>query len=1143
MQWDKPRRVKSSGVHLKALTLRGFKSFASATTLRFEPGITCVVGPNGSGKSNVVDALSWVMGEQGAKSLRGGKMEDVIFAGTTGRPPLGRAEVSLTIDNSDGALPIEYAEVTITRIMFRNGGSEYQINGDTCRLLDIQELLSDSGIGREMHVIVGQGQLDSVLHADPMGRRAFIEEAAGVLKHRKRKEKALRKLDAMQANLARVQDLTDELRRQLKPLGRQAAVARRAAVIQADLRDARLRLLADDLVRLREALQAEIADEAALKERKEAAERELRRALQQETQLEDEVRRLTPRLQRAQQTWYELSQLAERVRGTISLAEARVKSAASAPVDERRGRDPEDLEREAARVREQEAELEAALEAAQRALEDTVEHRAELERELAAEERRLKDAARAIADRREGLARLSGQVNAARSRAAAAQAEIDRLAAARDEAQERAGAAQEEYEALRAEVDGLDAGDVELAERHDEAKRRLAEAEAALTAAREAVTAAERKRAATQARHEALALGLRRKDGTGALLAAQDRLSGLLGPAAELLTVTPGYEIPLAAAFGAAADALAVTTPAAAAEAIRLLRKQDAGRATLLLTDAPDAAPHGDAGNGAPSPGAPAAADAPATPLPAEHTPAEHTPAERFVRGPAELIPAVRRLLRGIVVVETLEDAEELVYARPDLTAVTREGDLLGSHFAQGGSAGAPSLLEVQASVDEAAAELARLEVRCAELTEAQRLAADRRAEAAALVEELGERRRAADREKSAVAQQLGRLAGQARGAAGEAERSVAAAARAQEALDKALQEVEELAERLAVAEEMPVEEEPDTSARDRLAADGANARQTEMEARLQVRTHEERVKGLAGRADSLDRAARAEREARARAEQRRARLRHEAAVAEAVASGARQLLAHVEVSLARAERERSAAEAAKARREQELAAARTRDHKSTFRDLMGGRFGLLPIVWIGIGLSVFQQLVGINVIFYYSNLLWQSVGVDPSSSFFYSFETSIINIIGTVIAMIFVDRLGRKPLALIGSVGMGVSLAAAAWSFSFQNGNDPLPTAQGYVALIAANAFVLFFALSWGVVVWVMLGEVFPNKIRAAALGVAASAQWIANWVITITFPDLSEWNLSLTYVMYAVFAFLSIPFILKFVPETKGKKLEEMG
>ncbi|MFF8017211.1 chromosome segregation protein SMC [Streptomyces sp. NPDC007929] len=894
-------------MHLKALTLRGFKSFASATTLRFEPGITCVVGPNGSGKSNVVDALSWVMGEQGAKSLRGGKMEDVIFAGTTGRPPLGRAEVSLTIDNSDGALPIEYAEVTITRIMFRNGGSEYQINGDTCRLLDIQELLSDSGIGREMHVIVGQGQLDSVLHADPMGRRAFIEEAAGVLKHRKRKEKALRKLDAMQANLARVQDLTDELRRQLKPLGRQAAVARRAAVIQADLRDARLRLLADDLVRLREALKAEVADEAALKERKESAEQDLRKAQQREALLEDEVRRLTPRLQRAQQTWYELSQLAERVRGTISLADARVKSATSAPPEERRGRDPEDMEREAARIREQEAELEAALEAAERALEDTVAHRAELERALVQEERRLKDAARAIADRREGLARLSGQVNAARSRAASAQAEIERLAAARDEAQERAVAAQEEYEALQAEVDGLDAGDADLAEQYESAKQRLTDAEAALTAARETATAAERKRAATQARHEALALGLRRKDGTGILLAAKDRLSGLLGPAAELLTVTPGHEVAVAAAFGAAADAVAVTSPSSAADAIRLLRKQDGGRATLLLAGEE---PLRGAGNGATSHNGPADA--------------HHTYAADLVRGPSDLMPAVRRLLHGIVVVSTLEDAEDLVYSHPHFTAVTAEGDLLGAHFAHGGSAGAPSLLEVQASVDEAAAELEELAVRCEALSETQYAAVERRNECAALVEELGERRRSADREKSAVAQQLGRLAGQARGAAGEAERSAAAAARAQEALDRALEEVEELAERLAVAEEMPIEEEPDTAARDRLAADGANARQTEMEARLQARTHEERVKALAGRADSLDRAARAEREARARAEQRRARLRHEAAVAEAVGAGARQLLAHVEVSLARADEERAAAEAAKAHREQELARART---------------------------------------------------------------------------------------------------------------------------------------------------------------------------------------------------------------------------
>ncbi|MFF8568065.1 AAA family ATPase [Streptomyces albidoflavus] len=1003
-------------MHLKAMTLRGFKSFASATTLRFEPGITCVVGPNGSGKSNVVDALSWVMGEQGAKSLRGGKMEDVIFAGTTGRPPLGRAEVSLTIDNSDGALPIEYAEVTITRIMFRNGGSEYQINGDTCRLLDIQELLSDSGIGREMHVIVGQGQLDSVLHADPMGRRAFIEEAAGVLKHRKRKEKALRKLDAMQANLARVQDLTEELRRQLKPLGRQAAVARRAAVIQADLRDARLRLLADDLVTLTRALSAEIADEAELKRRRDTAEAELKAAQRREAALEGEVRRLAPRLQRAQETWYALSQLAERVRGTIGLADARVRSASAEPVEERRGRDPEELEREAARIREQEAELAASLEAAQYALEDTVEHRAELERALHAEERRLKDVARALADRREGLARLHGQVNAARSRAASAQEEIDRLAAARDEASGRAVAAQEEYEQLRAEVDGLDAADTDLGARHDAARAALADAEAALAAARDEATAAERRRAALAARHEVLAQGLRRKDGTGELLAARDLLDGVTGPVAALLDVAPGYEVPVAAALGSAADALAAAGPHAAAEALRLLREREAGRAALVLgrtgrggagsdgatregasvpaparagdddgaaelgrdgavgrgdgaghgayAPAPrdgagrDGAPRGEAGtdaargaaentpydvaSGGPGAapervalGAARRADAASGPgaEPAPGTGESPSSAAPYpprlvdlVRAPADLAPALRALLDGMVVVDGLAEAEAVVGAGDGaVVAVTRDGDVLGPHYAHGGSAGAPSLLEVQAQVDEAAAELARLDARCAELAAAQQDATRLRAEQAALTEDLAEGRRRADREKSAVAQQLGRLAGQARAAAGEAERSTAAAARAQEALENAVADAEELAERLAVAEEAPAEEEPDTAVRDRLSADGANARQTEMEARLQLRTHEERVKALAGRADGLDRAARAERETRARAERRRARLRHEARVAAAVAAGARQLLAHIEISVERAAAERADAERAKAARETELDAERSR--------------------------------------------------------------------------------------------------------------------------------------------------------------------------------------------------------------------------
>ncbi|MFD5113672.1 MULTISPECIES: sugar porter family MFS transporter [unclassified Streptomyces] len=226
-----------------------------------------------------------------------------------------------------------------------------------------------------------------------------------------------------------------------------------------------------------------------------------------------------------------------------------------------------------------------------------------------------------------------------------------------------------------------------------------------------------------------------------------------------------------------------------------------------------------------------------------------------------------------------------------------------------------------------------------------------------------------------------------------------------------------------------------------------------------------------------------------------------------------------------------------------EIELAMRREHKSTFKDLLGGRFSFLPIVWIGIGLSLFQQLVGINVAFYYSATLWQSVGINPSSSFFYSFTTSIVNIIGTVIAMVLVDRVGRRPLVLVGSTGMAIALAFEAWAFSAPLVHGKLPSTEGTVALVAAHVFVLFFALSWGVVVWVFLGEMFPNTIRAAALGVAAAAQWIANWAITASFPSLSEWNLSGTYIIYTCFAVLSIPFVLLFVKETKGKTLEQMG
>jgi chromosome segregation protein len=901
-------------VHLKSLTLRGFKSFASATTLRFEPGITCVVGPNGSGKSNVVDALSWVMGEQGAKSLRGGKMEDVIFAGAGGRAALGRAEVSLTIDNTDGALPIDYAEVTITRTMFRNGGSEYALNGTTCRLLDIQELLSDSGIGREMHVIVGQGRLDSVLQADPTGRRAFIEEAAGVLKHRKRKEKALRKLDAMQGNLNRVQDLVAELRRQLGPLGRQARIARRAAGIQAELRDARLRLLADDLLGLRRAVEAEVADELALRLRRTTVEQELARAVQREAVLEAQVEQLGPRLEAVRQTWYRLSAITERTRGTIGLAEARVRHAvAGAQGEERRGRDPEELAREAARVREEEAALTEALEEARYALAESVEERTALERALTAEEAALRTAARAIADRREGLARLQGQAAAARSRAAGARAETGRLAEARDEALLRAEAAQQEYRILQDDADGREAAGVEQDASYESARADLAAAEADVVAARDAAGAADRERAALTARHEALSLGLRRKDGSSALLGA-DGPAGVLGSAAELLTVRPGYETAVAAALGAAAEAVAVDGPDTAAEALRLLRRQDAGRAALLLAGTGTGTGTGD-GVAA---GAGATAGRPDLPDGARW-------AADLVTAPDALRDAVDRLLATTVVVDDLAAARQLIAARSELTAVTAEGDLLSAGFAQGGAAGAPSLLETQAQVADAARRIDGLDARCTELADRLTAAAERRAELAAAVEQSAADRRRAEQESARLAGALGRSAGQARAAAAEAERLAGAAERAEQALAESTAAAEELTARLEAAEELAADgdDEPDTAERDRLAAAGTAARQGEMEARLAVRTHEERVRSLAGRADQLDRAAAAEREARARAAHRRERARHDAAVATAVADGARQLLAAVEDSLARADAERTEAEQARAAREGELRTAR----------------------------------------------------------------------------------------------------------------------------------------------------------------------------------------------------------------------------
>nr|WP_240971131.1 AAA family ATPase [Microbispora sp. CL1-1] len=955
---------------MKTLTLRGFKSFASATTLRFEPGITAVVGPNGSGKSNVVDALAWVMGEHSAKSLRGGKMEDVIFAGTSSRPPLGRAEVTLTIDNSDGALPIDYTEVTISRLMFRSGQSEYAINGDTCRLLDIQELLSDSGIGREMHVIVGQGQLDQVLHAGPEERRAFIEEAAGVLKHRKRKEKALRKLDAMQANLTRVQDLVAELRRQLKPLGRQAEIARKAAVIQADLRDARLRLLADDVITLRDTLQREEADEAAVQARRAHVEAELAEGQRREAELEAAENEAQPRLKAAQETYYRLSGLRERLRGVESLAAERRRHAADAASIERRGRDPEDLEREAAEVREQERVLAEELDEARERLDAAVEARAEAEEALAAEERRLTAASRAAADRREALARLRGQVESARSRARAAGDEIGRLTKAVEDATRRAEQAQDELDAQAVDEAPADPGlaaeleaaqeSVDLARAAVEEARAVAEeaeavvervradlaaprdalaaAKAAVSTARAADAESQRAVAALQARCEALEMSLAGgADGAAALLGAG--LPGLLGPIATLLAVRPGAEAAIAAVL--AVDGVAVASLTAAVAAVEHLREAGAGRAALLI--AGDRQSDGDQ------------SARPETPVAGAEWAAD------LVTVPDELRPAVEALLSDVVVVPDLLTARKVVDAHPELRAVTMSGDLLGVNAAHGGSGGGSSLLQMRTALDEAAADLATagaeaerhaealaeavaaerecqlaLEAAQARVAEAQNgvSAAQSGVNAAqnglnaaqAGLDRLRGRQREADQRAAAAAKQLARLEAAVKAAQDEAARLSRSVVDAQEAREQAQAAVVELEEQLAEAEyAAELEAEPTTDTRDELAAACGVTRQAEMEARLTVRTAEERVRGIAGRADALLRAAQRERQDRARAAADRERRRRQAEIAAAVAEGARAALNALEGSLARAAEERDEAERARGQIDAELKQVRLR--------------------------------------------------------------------------------------------------------------------------------------------------------------------------------------------------------------------------
>ncbi|NEW30970.1 chromosome segregation protein SMC [Nocardia cyriacigeorgica] len=896
-------------MHLKSLTLKGFKSFASATTLRFEPGITCVVGPNGSGKSNVVDALTWVMGEQGAKALRGGKMQDVIFAGTAGRAALGRAEVTLTIDNSDGALPIDYAEVSITRRMFRDGAGEYEINGSSCRLMDVQELLSDSGIGREMHVIVGQGQLSAILESRPEDRRAFIEEAAGVLKHRKRKEKAVRKLDAMQANLARLTDLTTELRRQLKPLGRQAEVARRAQTVQADLRDARLRLAADDLVTRRRELESQQSKEAYAREQQITVQSELDAANAALAQQEFQLGKLTPSAEAAAQLWFQLSALAERVNATIRIAGDRARHLdTSAPVGT--GRDPEQLEAEADRVEAEEAELREAVEMAAETLEAARDALADREHAAKAAEQAHLAAVRAIADRREGLARLSGQVDTLRTRAQSVDAEISRLSVAIAEARQRGEAAQEEFDSVQTELGDLDAGEAGLDAQHEHAVQALKLADQRVDELREQDRDAGKRVASLTARIEALGMNLARRDGAGWL--TEHHGQDLLGPLSTLIRVHPGFEAAVAAVLGPLADAVAAASGDTAYAAVQALKAADGGRAALVFgTGGSSEANAESGGSGATVAGStgarrPARADADADALPA---------GARWLGAVVDCADtvhaAVAALTADVVVVDDLAAAADLLAARPQLRAVTTDGDLAGTGWVLGGSDRAPSQLEIQADIDAAEAELVAAKRRAEELEAALAGALAEQADRKDAVDHALMALHESDQALVAIYERLGRLGHTARSAHDEIDRLTAQRAEAEDGREKALAALAELEDRLrhAELEQAGIDDdglgaastEAAGRAREEAAAALAEARSMEVEARLAVRTAEERAESVRGKADALRRAARAERETRARAERAQAARKQAAAVAAAVAASGAKVAAELEGVVAEA--------------------------------------------------------------------------------------------------------------------------------------------------------------------------------------------------------------------------------------------------
>lgn len=716
-------------MYLKELTLRGFKSFASATTLRFEPGITAVVGPNGSGKSNIVDALTWVMGEQGAKNLRGSSMEDVIFAGTSSRPPLGRAQVSLTIDNTDRTLDIDYTEVTISRTIWRNGGSEYAINGSPCRLLDIQELLSDTGLGQQMHVIVGQGRLDAILKADPSGHRAFIEEAAGILKHRKRKERALRKLANTETNLSRLDDLLGEIRRQLGPLGRQARISRRADSIQISLRDAQARLYAEDAcesMKRREALRTELT---AVRTQLNAAQHDLARIKVRIEQVEALSSQSSPAMARINQTFHELSRIEERLHALAQLAGERSRSLAGQIVTNF-GEDPGILEQRAAELDAQAQDQQRTVSDMRLAFDKATEQRADGEKRLASVRQTLNELRRTAQQRETQIANLRELVAREESAVQLAETRIRDFGGQRETLVRQYDEAERQRQSLEQESQAVDDDGGAALDAARETVSRLQDELNAVEARRREVDG---RIISLQAKADALKDTLDSRNASGSL--ERDASLETMGRLTDFIRVAEGWEEGVARALEQFAGAMVVPGREQMLHALKKAKADKLGKA-VILTAAPVRT---SAAAGRPA----SEASADSRSVTALATLVGPNPDAPDPAQAGDVADTVRVLLADVAAVDDVAQAQRATSGATGFTrAVTRDGEAVVAGVAAiGGSSLSQSDLSLASRRDKALHEVAELKVELADLNAQVAQARDARDRARLAVDAAAQRR------------------------------------------------------------------------------------------------------------------------------------------------------------------------------------------------------------------------------------------------------------------------------------------------------------------------------------------------------------------------------------------------------------------